>query len=70
MNELRSKMFITVSELADIMRFSKSFAYEYLKGNECPFPVYKAGSKLVIPCVAFFKWYDEFEEHVMVMEEH
>lgn len=56
---LREKEFIDVKELADMLNISKSYAYELLNSDECPFNAIKLGKKrIVIPTNSFYKWYD------------
>lgn len=61
--DFRSKQFISVKELADIMSISKSYAYEFVSCDDCPFKVIRLGVKrLVIPTNSFYRWYDSFVE--------
>jgi hypothetical protein len=44
----------------DILRISKTKAYEFIKSNP-PFPVISIGRTKRIPKVTFYKWLSELE---------
>ena len=57
-DECRTKCFITVGELALLMRISKSLAYKYVESDGCPFNRIFVGNRITIPTKTFFEWYD------------
>jgi excisionase family DNA binding protein len=61
LQDLRNEAFITVDELATIMRISRSMAYKYVKSRECPFNRQQIGTRILIPTKTFFQWYDSLE---------
>lgn len=59
----RDKEFISVAELGEILGISKTYAYEFLASNDCPFTAIKIGKKrIVIPTNAFYRWYDSLDK--------
>ena len=58
-SEYRKQMFITVEELAKIMRLSRSMAYKYVESSMCPFYREQIGTRIIIPTNTFFEWYDK-----------
>ena len=56
--EYREKLFITVDELAVLMRIGRTSAYKYVKSDSCPFQRLIVGQRITIPTNAFFAWYD------------
>jgi hypothetical protein len=61
LQDFRNDMFITVDELATIMRISRSMAYQYVKSRECLFNRQQIGKRILIPTKTFFQWYDSLE---------
>jgi predicted DNA-binding transcriptional regulator AlpA len=57
-DDYRKKYFITVEELSEIMRLSRSATYNYVKSSDCPFYREQIGKRIVIPTKSFFQWYD------------
>ncbi len=56
--ECRKKFFMTVDELAALMRLGRTSTYKYVESNECPFNRIFVGSRITIPTKTFFEWYD------------
>lgn len=54
----REMMFITVEELAKILRISRTMAYKYVESSDCPFYRERIGKRVIIPTKTFFQWYD------------
>lgn len=50
--------FMRVGEVAEVMGISKSLAYEFLKGEKCPFTVLRINSRLLVPYNSFCEWYE------------
>ena len=55
--------FMRVSEVAEVMGISKSMAYEYVQGEDCPFTVLKINSRYVIPYNSFCTWYESLDDN-------
>ena len=45
--------FLKVGEVAEILNISKSLAYEYMQGADCPFTVLRINSRYVVPYNSF-----------------
>ena len=56
--EYKSKMFLTVDELGNLLRISRSMAYKYVQSDACPFYCESIGKRIIIPTKTFFEWYD------------
>ena len=56
--DYRNKMFLTVEEVGNLMRISRSMAYNYVKADSCPFYREQIGRRILIPTKTFFEWYD------------
>ena len=56
--DYRKELFVTVEDIGNIMKISKSFAYEYVQSEECPFYRQRFGKRIIIPTKTFFEWYD------------
>ncbi len=50
--------FLKVGEVAEILNISKSLAYEYMQGADCPFTVLRINSRYVVPYNSFCAWYE------------
>ena len=50
--------FLKVGEVAEILNISKSLAYEYMQGADCPFTVLRINSRYVVPYISFCAWYE------------
>lgn len=50
--------FMKAGEVAEVMGISKSLAYEFLQGKDCPFTVLKINSRYVVPYNSFCTWYE------------
>lgn len=50
--------FLKVGEVAEIMKISKSLAYEFMQGGDCPFTVLRINSRYVVPYNSFCTWYE------------
>lgn len=61
LEEIRERVFLTPQETADILGFSKSFFYEFIRGEECPFNVLKVGARYTIPTNSFLNWYESLK---------
>lgn len=61
MEEIRERVFLTPQETADILGFSKSFLYEFIKGDGCPFYVLQVGARYTIPTNSFLSWYESMK---------
>ena len=48
--------FMRVDEVAAILNISKSLAYEYMQGADCPFAVLKINSRYGAPYNSFCAW--------------
>lgn len=55
--------FMKVGEVADILNISKSLAYEYMQGADCPFTVLKINSRYVVPYNSFCAWYESLGDN-------
>ncbi|MCI8694640.1 MAG: helix-turn-helix domain-containing protein [Lachnospiraceae bacterium] len=55
--------FMKVGEVADILNISKSLAYEYMQGGDCPFTVLKINSRYVVPYNSFCAWYESLGDN-------
>lgn len=62
MSDYREKDFLTVEEVAGILRIGKSKCYQLVKSPDCPFRVLPLQRLIRIPANNFFKWYDGFAE--------
>lgn len=62
MTNFREKDFLTVLEVAEILRMGKSKAYDFVNSAGCPFNVVKFDHLIRIPTNNFIKWYDSLEE--------
>lgn len=56
--DYRSRDFISVTELGEIMGISRSYAYDFVRSQECPFKCLKMGKRIIIPTNDFLRWYD------------
>lgn len=56
--EYRRKAVLTVQEIREILRLGRNKTYEFLSGEDCPFPVIRLGRQLRIPTSQFFEWLD------------
>ena len=56
--EYKEKMFLTVSDVKDIMQMGQTLCYEYLN-SDVPFTVIKINSKILINAFSFWTWYFE-----------
>jgi excisionase family DNA binding protein len=61
LEEIKERVFLTPQEVADILGFSKSFLYEFIKGDECPFYVLQVGARYTIPTNSFLSWYESMK---------
>lgn len=55
--------FLTVPEVADILRIGKSKCYGLANSPGCPFNVVKLGRLTRIPANSFYKWYSSLGEN-------
>ena len=55
--------FMRVDEVAAILNISKSLAYEYMQGADCPFAVLKINSRYVVPYNSFCAWYESLGDN-------
>lgn len=55
--------FMKVGEVAEIMNISKSLAYEFLQGENCPFTVLKINSRYAVPYNSFSAWYESLGDN-------
>lgn len=62
LSEIKERVFLTPQETADIMGFSKSFFYEFIKTDQCPFNVLKVGTRYTIPTNDFLCWYESLNQ--------
>nr|WP_308626156.1 helix-turn-helix domain-containing protein [uncultured Eisenbergiella sp.] len=62
MSDYREKDFLTVEEVAGILRIGKSKCYDLVKSPDCPFRVLPVGRLIRVPANNFFNWYDSFAE--------
>lgn len=62
MLESREKDFLTVVEVAEILRIGKSKCYDLVNSPDCPFNVVKLGRVTRIPSNNFDRWYDSLQE--------
>lgn len=59
---MREQLFLSVYEVADIMRMGKSKCYDYINSPDCPFKVVRIGRLKKIPSNSFFEWYDSLSK--------
>lgn len=62
MSDYREKDFLTVVEVAEILRIGKSKCYDLANSPDCPFNVVKFDRLIRIPTNNFFRWYDGLAE--------
>lgn len=62
MTDYREKDFLTVEEVAGILRIGKSSCYKLVKSPDCPFRVLFLERLIRIPANNFFNWYDSLAE--------
>lgn len=60
--DYREHEFLTVYEVADILRMGKSKCYDLVNSPGCPFKVLKIGRLTRVPANSFYKWYDSLAE--------
>lgn len=58
MENYKEHDFLTATEVADILRMSKSKCYDLINSPDCPFNVVPLGRLKRIPANNFWKWYD------------
>lgn len=65
MENYREHDFLTVVEVAGILRMGKSKCYDLANSPDCPFNVIKLGRLTRIPSNNFYLWYDGLAEKQM-----
>lgn len=61
LEEIKERVFLTPQEVADILGFSKSFCYDFIKDDDCPFYVLKVKARYTIPTNSFLSWYESMK---------
>lgn len=62
LEEIKERVFLTPQEVADILGFSKSFCYDFIKNDDiCPFYVLQVKARYTIPTNSFLSWYESLK---------
>lgn len=58
MEKYKGQAFLTVLEVAEILRISKSQVYNLVNAENCMFTVVKIGRRKLVPTNDFIRWYE------------